>query len=135
MQGRELILAARAGETATVRTLLFTAGAQSLINYQDANGATPVYCAAENGHFSVTEQLIEARGNIDVQWKDGYTLSRSLSLYICVCLVLLPHSLPDNLPPSLLPSSFLFLSLSLSFSLSLSLSLCTFVSVLSCACF
>ncbi len=77
MPGREFLLAARDGDTATIRTLLSTAGAQSLINYQDANGATPVFCAAENGHASVTEQLIGARCDIDAK-----TLTGATPLYI-----------------------------------------------------
>ena len=63
MQGRELV--ARDGDTALARTLLSTAGVQSLINYQDANGATPLFLAAQNGHASVTEQLIEVRCKVD----------------------------------------------------------------------
>jgi ankyrin repeat protein len=58
--------AARDGDTETVRTLLSTAGALSLINTQDASGYTPLYCEAHNGHASVTEQLIEARCNLDL---------------------------------------------------------------------
>jgi ankyrin repeat protein len=53
--------ASRDGDTVTVRKMLSTAGAQSMINYKDASGDTPLYCAAANGHASVTEQLIEVR--------------------------------------------------------------------------
>ena len=59
--------AARDGHTETVRTLMSTAGALSLINTKDASGNTPLYCAAHNGHASVTEQMIEARCNLDHQ--------------------------------------------------------------------
>jgi hypothetical protein len=69
----KLRLAAREGDTATARTLLSTSGAPSLINYKDANGATPLFIAAEKGHAVMTEQLIEARGNIDVQDHEGCT--------------------------------------------------------------
>jgi ankyrin repeat protein len=74
--------AARDGDAVTVRTMLSTAAAQwliskraspALINYQDNFGATPLLCAAINGHAAVTEQLIEARCNIDFQNKDGAT--------------------------------------------------------------
>ena len=61
----------RDGDTATVRNMLSTACAQSLINYQDALGATPFYVAAVNGHPTVTEQLIETRCNINLQDKAG----------------------------------------------------------------
>jgi ankyrin repeat protein len=72
MQGLLIMhAAARDGDTVTVRTQLSTAGALSLINTQDASGATPLYWAAQNGHASVTEQLIEARCNVDLQAKDG----------------------------------------------------------------
>jgi ankyrin repeat protein len=57
---------ARDGDTVTVRTLLSTSDAVSLINTQDASGATPLYCAAANGHAAVTQQLIEVRCNIDL---------------------------------------------------------------------
>ncbi len=88
------INAARDGDTEAVRTLLSAADAQSLMNYQDASGATPLYkacsalsgwtddhkdgytplfIAAANGHASVTKQLIEARCNMDLQERDGST--------------------------------------------------------------
>jgi ankyrin repeat protein len=69
----KLRLAAREGDTATARTLLSTRGAQSLINYKDASGATPLFFAAENGHDSVTEQLIAARCGVDLQKNTGST--------------------------------------------------------------
>ena len=46
MQGLSIIHAAARGDAVTVRTLLSTAGALSLINTHDANGTTPLYCAA-----------------------------------------------------------------------------------------
>jgi len=52
--------AVRDRDTVTVRTMLPSAGAQSLINYQDATGLPPLVVAAHNGHASVTKQLIEA---------------------------------------------------------------------------
>jgi len=68
-----IIQAAARGDTVTARTLLSTAGALSLINTQDESGRTPLFWAAHNGHASVTDQLIEARCDIDVQDKDGAT--------------------------------------------------------------
>jgi hypothetical protein len=41
---------ARDGDIVTVRKMLSTAGAQSLINYHDASGATPLHLAACEGH-------------------------------------------------------------------------------------
>jgi hypothetical protein len=73
MTGQQLLEAARDGHAAKVGTLLSTQAAQSFINYQGALGATPLSAAAQNGHESVTEQLIEARCNVDLQLKDGDT--------------------------------------------------------------
>ena len=70
----KLTTAAREDDTETVRTLLLLltqAGAQSLINYQDASGTTPLFFAARHGHASVTKQLIHARCNVDLQKKNG----------------------------------------------------------------
>jgi hypothetical protein len=66
MTGKQLWDAALDGDAAKVGTLLSTQGAQSFINYLNANGTTPLYMAAQNGHASVTKQLIEARCNIDL---------------------------------------------------------------------
>jgi ankyrin repeat protein len=68
-----LYRAARHGDTATVTTLLSSAGAQSLINYQDAIGASPLHAAAVVGHAAITNQLIEARCSVDHQDKQGCT--------------------------------------------------------------
>jgi len=86
------INAARDCDRVAVRRLSSAADAQSLTNYQDGNGATPLYkagsalqgrtdahrdgytplfIAAANGHASVTKQLIEARCNMDLKEKDG----------------------------------------------------------------
>ena len=58
----------------TLRKLMVSSvSAKSLINYQDACGATPLYCAAHNGHAAVSEQLIEARCTVvfrDIQNHD-----------------------------------------------------------------
>ena len=60
--------------------MLSTAGAQSFINYQHALGdtplltalgATPLLAAAATGHVAVTEQLLEARCNVDLQMQGG----------------------------------------------------------------
>jgi ankyrin repeat protein len=73
-------LAALDGDAETVSKMLSTAGAQSLINYQHALGdtplltalgATPLLAAAANGHVAVTEQLLEARCNVDLQMQGG----------------------------------------------------------------
>jgi ankyrin repeat protein len=58
--------AAIQGDAAKARTLLSTPDAQSFINYQDKNGATPLHCAARGGHAAVTEQLIAAHSIVHV---------------------------------------------------------------------
>jgi ankyrin repeat protein len=74
MQGiLTLHAAARDDDTVSVRMQLSTAGALSLINTQDASGATPLYWAVQNGHVSVTVQLIEGRCNVDLPQDDGRT--------------------------------------------------------------
>ena len=66
MTGKQLCEAARDGDAAKVSTLLSTQGAQSFINYQDAQGATPLFLAARHGHAAVTEVLIAACCNVDL---------------------------------------------------------------------
>ena len=73
MTGQQLWEAARDGDAAKVRTLLSTEGAQSLINYQDANGVTPLYAAVGRGHEAITKQLIAARCKVDLQSENGCT--------------------------------------------------------------
>ena len=63
--------AARDGDTVTIGTLLSSTGAQSLINTQDADGATALNVAALNGHEAVTEQFIAARCDVDLQNNHG----------------------------------------------------------------
>jgi ankyrin repeat protein len=76
-----LIFHARDGDTVTVRELLSTTDAQSFINYQDASGVTPLSCSAHNGHAAVTEQLIDARCNIDLPDKFDARIRRSITTY------------------------------------------------------
>ena len=73
MTGQQLCDAACDGDAAKVSMLLSGQGAQSFINYQGAQGNTPLLAAAYEGHASVTKQLIEARCNIDHQDDDGNT--------------------------------------------------------------
>ena len=73
MTGQQLWAAARDGDAAKVNTLLSTQAAQSLINLQDTNGATPLFMAAEKGHEAVTKELIAARCNMDLQEKHDHT--------------------------------------------------------------
>ena len=61
MTGQQLWEAARDGNAAKVRELLSTQGAQSFINYQDEQGATPLHMAVYAGHAAVKKQLLAAR--------------------------------------------------------------------------
>ena len=121
-------LAALDGDAETVSKMLSTAGAQSLINYQHALGdtplltalgATPLLAAAANGHVAVTEQLLEARCNVDLQMQDGASalyiaakmgmcLSRNSSLLRAVTSMcrksLLPHRYSSRPKMDMLPS-------------------------------
>ena len=74
MSGEELREGVLAGDEARVSTLLSTQGAQSFINYQDADGLTPLHLAAGKGNAAVTKQLIEARCNLDLQTLHGTAL-------------------------------------------------------------
>ncbi len=73
MSGQQLWNAACDGDAAKVSTLLSTQGAQSFINYQDADGYTPLVFAAGNGHEAVTKQLLAARCHVHLQANDGAT--------------------------------------------------------------
>ena len=73
MTGEQLCKAAHDGDAAKVSTLLSAQGAQSFINYQDANGCTPLHLSAFSGHEAVTEKLIAARCNVDLQAETGLT--------------------------------------------------------------
>ena len=67
-------LAARDVDTVTVRKMLSTAGAESLLNYQNALGDTPLIFAAGKGHEAVTKHLLETRCNVDLhEAKFGFT--------------------------------------------------------------
>ena len=57
---------------------------RSFINYQDAQGFTPLHCAAELGHDAVTKQLIAGRCNVDLQNDIGCTPLTLLALYGCM---------------------------------------------------
>ena len=77
MTGQQLWEAARDGDAAKVSTLLSTQGAQSFINFQSAQGITPLHCAAFSGHEAVTEKLLAARCSVNLQWCRVDTAPRS----------------------------------------------------------
>ncbi len=59
--------------TAKVSTLLSTQCVKSFINYQDADGSTPLLHAAGSGHVTVAKKLIAGLCNVDLQDKEGHT--------------------------------------------------------------
>ena len=71
MMGKQLFNAASDRNTTMVQTLLSTIastqGGQSSINYQNENGYSPLHKTADKGHTLVTQQLIAARCNVDLQ--------------------------------------------------------------------
>ncbi len=66
--GRQLLIAAKNGDTETLKMLLYTPGSHSFINYHDEHGYTPLHeavgCPRNN---AITKQLIAARCNVDLQ--------------------------------------------------------------------
>ena len=76
-QGQLLVLVSHLNpthtEVASASKMLSTAGARSLINYQNALRATALIFAAGKGHVTVTTMLIEARCNVDLHDKEGFT--------------------------------------------------------------
>jgi hypothetical protein len=70
---QQLWEAVRDGDAAKVSTLLSTQGAQSFINYQGANGNTPLHLAALKGHAAITSQILASRCSVDHQSMDGDT--------------------------------------------------------------
>jgi ankyrin repeat protein len=71
MTGQQLWQAALHGDAAAVSTLLSTRGAKSFINYQGTAWFTPLLLAAQNGHETVTKQLIAARCDVHLQTRGG----------------------------------------------------------------
>jgi ankyrin repeat protein len=43
------------------------------VNIGSLECATPLHCAAQEGHAAVTKQLLAARCNVHLQDKDGHT--------------------------------------------------------------
>ena len=74
-----------AGDEARVSTLLSTQGAQSFINYQGADGVTPLFLAAAYG------QLIAACCNVNLQMKNGGTPLVVKSVMMKLLLILNPN--------------------------------------------
>ena len=70
---RQKIANSVARQAEVQKKMLSTAGAQSLINYQNELRATPHIFAAGKGHVAVTAMLIEVRCNVDLHDKEGFT--------------------------------------------------------------
>src|SRR5215510_2943584 len=68
--GREMIRAAKKGDTATVRKLLERD--ESLVGARDKDGSTPLHCAAWNGHADVATILLDAGADINDHNQNGH---------------------------------------------------------------
>jgi hypothetical protein len=71
LSGLQLYDAAKRGDR-KVRTLLSTQDAQSFMNFQDKDGDT-LQIGSGSGHAAVTEVLLAARCNVDLQTENGFT--------------------------------------------------------------
>jgi len=63
--GKEIIKAAKSGDSAKVKILLATDA--NLINARDKDGSTPLHCATWKGHEGVVALLLEAGANVNAQ--------------------------------------------------------------------
>ena len=68
------MMAAHGGNIEVVQLLLENTSEVNLQNYQDPNkGWTPLYYAAEKGHFDICQLLIKHGGNASLQTTSGAT--------------------------------------------------------------
>jgi hypothetical protein len=67
---RELLLAAREGDTAQVRSLIAGGAA---VNHQDRSGTTPLMAASANGHLEIVQALVEAKADVNLKDASGRT--------------------------------------------------------------
>ena len=67
---REIIKAAKTGNAARIRELL--AAAPSLIDARDADGSTPLHCAAWKGHAEVAAVLLEAGADVNAHNQNSH---------------------------------------------------------------
>jgi ankyrin repeat protein len=63
--GKEIIKAAKSGDSAKVKALLATD--PNLINARDKDGSTPLHCATWKGHEDVVALLLKAGANVNAQ--------------------------------------------------------------------
>jgi ankyrin repeat protein len=62
---KQIIKAAKAGDLATVRTLLENDA--SLVNARDSDGSTPLHCAAWKGHADVVTLLLDNGADVNAK--------------------------------------------------------------------
>jgi ankyrin repeat protein len=67
---REMIRAAKSGSVARIRELLEQDPA--LLNARDADGSTPLHCAAWKGHVPAVELLLDSGADVNAQSQNGH---------------------------------------------------------------
>ncbi len=67
---RELLLAAREGDAAQVRSLVAGGAA---VNHQDRSGMTPLMAASANGHLDIVQALVAAKADVNLKDASGRT--------------------------------------------------------------
>jgi ankyrin repeat protein len=70
VQSEDLLIAARDGDAAQVRTLLARGAA---VNHQDRSGTTPLIAASANGHEEIVQALVAAKADANLKDASGRT--------------------------------------------------------------
>ncbi len=67
---KQIIKAAKAGDLATVRTLLESDA--SLVGARDSDGSTPLHCAAWKGHAEIATLLLDSGADVNAKNKNDH---------------------------------------------------------------
>lgn len=69
-RAEELLVAARDGDTAQIRSLVAGGAA---VNHQDRSGTTPLMAASANGHLEIVQALVAAKADVNLKDAGGRT--------------------------------------------------------------